>query len=140
FTSAFVAALAGRIVNEGLPAVGEGIRDGIRSSRRLFRRGFGTSAPHLDYPGAEIFGPADEDDAAVAEAVVPELTGSRQPDPTFWSILKDLSEVGLEEVAYEVVRNREAAVLRSVPVARFGHLTTVDRTEIESLRSTRNLM
>ena len=140
FTSAFVAALAARIGKDGLPGVGEGIREGIRSSRRLFRRGFGRSAPQFDYPGAEIFGPPDESDPAIAKAIIPQLTSPRQADPTFWSILNDLSEGGLEKVAYEVVRKRDAEVLRSVPIARFGYLRTVDRAEIESLRSIRNLM
>lgn len=112
----------------------------MRSARRLFRRGFGPSAAHLDYPDRELFGPEDASDPHVADVVVPQPTDARHPDPGFWSILKELSEAGLEEVAYEIARNGEAAALRSVPLARFGALTTVDRAEIESLRSIRNLM
>jgi hypothetical protein len=140
FTSAFVASLAARVAKEGLSGVGEGIRDGLRSSRALFRRGFGRRAPSLDYPGAAIFRPPGDGDPPIADVVVPKPRAAEGPDPEFWSILKDLREAGLEEVAYEIVRNGESAALQGVPVARFGALRTADRAEIESLRSIRNLM
>lgn len=137
YTSAFVAALAARIAREGLTAVGEGVRDGLRSSRRLFRQGFGQEAAPLDYPGAEIFGPAESGDPPIADVSIPDAS---QPDSSFWSILKDLRPARLEEVAYEIVRSGEAAALESVPVARFGALRTADRVEIESFRSIKNLI
>lgn len=140
FSSAFVAALAARVAGEGLDGVGEGIRDGLRSSRRLFLRGFGRSPVHLDYPARELFGAEDEGDPRIADVVLPNPTDARQPDPGFWSILEELGEARLEEVAYDIVRDGEAAALSTVPLGRFGALATVDRAEIESLRSIRNLM
>lgn len=140
FTSAFVAALGARVAKQGLPAVGQGIRDGLRSSRRLFREGFGRSTAALDYPGKAIFGNQKRTDPVIARISVPLPTSARTADPNFWCILEELSEEGLEEVAYEIVRSGEAAALRTVPIGRFGALKTVDRAEIESLRSIRNLM
>jgi hypothetical protein len=140
FTSAFVAALAARIAKQGLPAVGQGIRDGLRSSRRLFREGFGRSTAALDYPGEGIFGNRKRTDPVIADIPVPLPTSARTADPNFWCILEELSEEGLEELAYQIVRRGEASALRTVPIGSFGALRTVDRAEIESLRSIRNLM
>lgn len=152
--SAFVAALTARIVRarEGLAgdasasalrrAVGRGVRDGVRSSRRLFRQGFGQGAAPRDYPGAEIFRRAKAGDPAIADAAIPAIAPSNtaRPDPTSWSILKDLRPRRLEEVAYEIVYRGEEAALQNIPLARFGDLRTADRVEIESFRSIKNLI
>ncbi len=154
-TSAFVAALTARIVKEGLEAVGEGVRDGLGCARRLFRQGFGTD-PAQDHLSADLFleqqvatAPCTvaSEQPYIAEVMVPHpapLQSIKQPqspnpaDQKFWRILEGLK--GLEEIAYEFVRDGQAAALKSVPVGRFGQLKTVDRAEIESFRSIRNLM
>jgi hypothetical protein len=152
FASAFVAALAARVSSEDPDAddvrgIPDGIRDGLRSSRALFRLGFGRHDPEIeypsvDYPGAEIFTAEKDGDRTIADIDVPKPSPTRDPNREFWrwSILKDLSEAGLEEVASKIVREGESAALKQVPIAEFGALKTADRAEIESLRSISNLI
>src|SRR5207244_3033987 len=47
YAAAFTAALAAAIARGGFDAVGEGTRQGVGASRRLFRAGFGSSAERL---------------------------------------------------------------------------------------------
>jgi RyR domain len=137
--SAFVAALTAHVVKElsrsgirdEVPEIGEGICDGIRSSRRLVREGYGKGKAPTDSRGAKIFGPPRKGDPPIADVVVP---------TTPWSILSDFPEARLENAAYAIVREGEAVALKKVPVARFGEFTTADRAEIESLRSIKNLI
>jgi hypothetical protein len=139
-TDAFIAALVGRIAREGPTGIGEGIRDGIQSSRRFFRLGFGKDRRHFDYPGAEVFGPPAPGDDAIADAVIPASDTPNSADPDYWCLLNEVQDAGLEVVARQLVLNGEAVALRNVPVGEFGGLRTVDRAEIESLRSVRNLI
>jgi len=46
----------------------------------------------------------------------------------------------LEDIACDIVIKGDNAALKNVPVGQFGKLRTVDRAEIESFRSIRNLM
>lgn len=140
FNCAFCSALVKRIVNDGIEAVGEGIRDGIHSSRRLFLHGFGTDADRLDYPDDKLFGPVTKSDAHIADILIPNPTQSGESDPHFWCILKDLAGKRLEEFTYDIMRKGEVSALQDVPKGQFGELDPIDRAEIESYRSVRNLI
>jgi hypothetical protein len=139
-TSAFVAALAGRIASGGLDAVGDGVRDGILCSRRLLQLGLGPASGTPDYPVEELFLPSGEIGSIIADVTIPPAgrSGSGQYDG--WSILGELTRRQLEEVAYITVEEGPDAVLHRAPVGHFGSLLTVDRTEIESYRSIKNLL
>ena len=58
----------------------------------------------------------------------------------WWTILADRYRENLKQVAEKVVLEGVESVLRDVPYGRFGHLLTVDRQEIESVRSIHNLV
>ena len=58
----------------------------------------------------------------------------------FWTILEDRFKDGLERVAMQVVLEGPENALQGVPWGQFGNLLTVDRQEIESYRSIRNLV
>ena len=58
----------------------------------------------------------------------------------FWTILEDRFKGGLEQVATRVVLEGPEVALQEVPWGQFGNLLTVDRQEIESYRSIRNLV
>ncbi|MCX6053898.1 MAG: RyR domain-containing protein [Chloroflexi bacterium] len=58
----------------------------------------------------------------------------------FWTILEDRFIGGLEQVAMQVVLEGPENALQEVPWGQFGNLLTVDRQEIESYRSIRNLV
>jgi hypothetical protein len=58
----------------------------------------------------------------------------------FWTILQDKFKDGLDQVATQVVLEGPETALQGVPWGQFGNLLTVDRQEIESYRSIRNLV
>ena len=58
----------------------------------------------------------------------------------FWTILQDKFKGSLEQVAMQVVHEGPEVALQGVPWGQFGNLLTVDRQEIESYRSIRNLV
>lgn len=145
-TDAFIAALTARVLREGPAKLNEGIRDGIRSARRFHRLGFGTDTRRLDYPGPgnpgekdPVFGPPTPEDAPIADVAIPPPETAESADAKRWCIL-ELQGAGLEAVAHRLVLEGEARALPNVPVGEFGDLRTVDRTEIESYRSIRNLI
>jgi hypothetical protein len=145
-SSVFVAALAGEIANSNIKeegihkVIGEGVRAGLLASRRFFRYGFGNNVNQLDYPSRELFSAQEKEPENIAEIVVPNPTVAEPADPTFWCILKEIKGTILEDIAYDFVVNGETAALRQVPLGSFGKLKTVDRAEIESFRSIKNLM
>ena len=137
---AFTAALAAQMIAGKLAEVGEGVRQGIMSSRRLVQLGFGTGQKRLDYPGKEVFQPLTPPPHLIADIRVPSPTGLDCSDPDFWEILQNLAEASLEDVAVNTVISGKDARLDMVPVAEFGNLKTLDRREMESLRSIQNLL
>jgi hypothetical protein len=58
----------------------------------------------------------------------------------FWTILQDKFMGSLEQVAMQVVLEGPEVALQGVPWGQFKDLLTVDRQEIESYRSIRNLV
>jgi hypothetical protein len=139
-TAAFTAAMTARILREGRTGIGEGIRDGIRSSHRFIRAGFGVDAQNPDYAGAEVFSAPTPDDGLIADAAIPPSPAADSADPDFWCLLDELDEQGLEPLSHKVLTGDDQGSMRTVPVGRFGALRTVDRAEIESFRSIQNLI
>jgi hypothetical protein len=143
-SSAFVAALAVKIADsiangkEFFDAVGEGVRNGLADSRRLFKYGFGNTIYQPAIPGPEFFREKESD--VLVDVVVPNPTVSEPADPNFWCILKEAKGTLLEEMAFDIVVRGDNAALTHVPVGSFGKLKTVDRAEVESFRSISNLM
>lgn len=148
---AFVAGLAAKIAAQGLQGVGEGVNQGILSSRRMLLLGFGKDAGKLNYPGQEIFqlreiffkekeGDKRETDPAIYSQEIPPAGPPECSEPSYWTILGKTAQDKLEEVAGRYVRHGTDPVLEPVPVGLFGKLKTMDRTEIESLQSIKNLL
>lgn len=142
-TSCFVAGLASTIVsgnqdNEEISeSINMGIRKGIVSAHKYFLEGFGENVEEYIFPSLEIFTEREEDlihRDHVQDVIVPVSPNSR------WYILKDKSSTSLAEIAYDIVKNGVKNALKSIPIAKFGNLTTVDKTEIESYKSIENLM
>lgn len=146
-TSCFVAGLAGAIVsgkqeNEELnESISTGIRKGIVSAKKYFIYGFGENPEKSLYPNPSIF--IEEKGDFVKEDYVQDVVVPTKTNPNCracWYILKDKSSTNLAEIAYDIVKNGAKNALNTIPIARFGNLTTVDRAEIESYRSIKNLM
>ncbi|MCI0413985.1 AAA family ATPase [bacterium] len=139
FTSAFVAAIARDVLQSEAKELGSGVKEGLLSARRLMLRGFGSGEdPNLKF-SADVFHP-DKSDVQIAEVPIPLPSSPVVADPDFWSILRTLNPARLEEIARDIVMNGEDAALTNVPIATFGKLKTVDRSEIESFRSIKNLL
>jgi hypothetical protein len=76
-----------------------------------------------------------EEKTPFQEIAVPMRAGNK-----YWTILGDRYANNLEELARNVVLNGPDQALKGVPLGRFGGLLTVDRQEIESLRSIGSLV
>ncbi|KPK95348.1 MAG: hypothetical protein AMJ94_00185 [Deltaproteobacteria bacterium SM23_61] len=139
-TSAFVATMVAELANGGLDGLGEGIRRGIVTSRRLLQKGFGNDSARVDYPGKELFLPPQKDEPQIMDVPVPRQNALDSEEIRVWTILEDLTQQRLEDVAYNTLTAGKDPALDKVPIGQFGKLKTLDRTEIESFRSIKNLM
>jgi len=149
-SSVFVAALAARIALQcdcGDPlsdAVGRAVRDGLNASRELVRRGFGTDEPghepEYPYTVAGIFLDSGQSGDPIADVAISDQNTAEDADPHSWCILKEINDPVLERIAYGIVKEGETAALKNVPIGNFGKLKSVDRNEIESFHSIKNLM
>jgi len=145
-TSCFVAGLASSIVlgmeeNEELyESINSGIRKGIVAAQKFFISGFGED-PHHYCADTSLF--IEEENDFVKEEYIQDVVVPTRTDPNCracWYILKDKSSTNLAEIGYDIVKNGVKSALNSIPIAKFGNLTTVDKAEIESYRSIKNLM
>jgi hypothetical protein len=151
------ATLTAAIVRELLldlerPDLGRAICAGVAAMRQLFDTGYDQEGEGsvLRYPHARMAESICGEPARLARArVQPPLRlrsrGESQATPGrtregAWTILGDSHPESLGKLAESVVRDGIERALGDVPVARFGKLTTVDRREIEALRSIRGLI
>lgn len=144
---AFVAALAKKLACANptkkpvatLSVMAAAIQSGLAAARQLLRLGYGAAADIPDFPSPAIFA-ATSEIGTFACVAIPGPTATEPPDPTFWSILKDLPGADLEHLAEDLVRWGKSDALRGMPVGQFGKLRTADRAETEGFRSLRNLV
>lgn len=145
--SCFVAGLvhsivAGMHVQEELgKSIAEGIREGIVAAQKYYTYGFGANVEKSEFPNPLLF-VEGENDFIYKEQIqdVPIRNSNNPKCQACWYIIKDKSSTGLSEIAYDIVKNGEKSALKFIPIAKFGNLITVDRTEIESYRSIKNLI
>ena len=138
-TAAFVAAFAAKIAKEGLKGTENGICEGIQKSRQLLKLGFGDAKAEPSYPISKLFDSKSEQNS-ICEVTIPDFKNKASGKKNNWRILEECTRGMLESIAYSAVKNKTEDALRKVPCARFGKLLTLDREEIESFQSIRNLM
>jgi len=131
-----------------------GIKSGLSAMRILHLEGYGErGAPANE---ARLVFPIEKVAAALAApgkgfSIAPvqdpmrfiQQNGTPAEKPLaegFWTILQDKFKGGLDQVAMQIVKEGPEMVLQGVPWGKFGDLLTVDRQEIESYRSIRNLV
>jgi hypothetical protein len=143
YTVTLAAAIADELMrNTTTPNVLTATNRGIAGMRALNDHGYGNDETKLAFPFE-----------AIAKAIVAPGLGplnwfeDRIPVPgTAWTVLQNRlgANVGaadhLYELAGRVASNGPEAALNDVPQARIGELFTVDRDEIESLRSIKSLL
>jgi hypothetical protein len=122
------------------PDIRQGICAGLSALRCLHREGYGqrgasAAEVKIEFPVSTVVDALTASDGAFQETTVPMRTGNK-----YWTILGDRYQTDLEEVARRVVLLGPEKILKGVPLGRFGDLLTVDRQEIESLRSIRSLV
>jgi hypothetical protein len=141
YSSCLVAGIAKELlVTPVKPDISKGIREGLAALRCLHREGYGQRGASaadvkLDFPVGTVVAALEEEKTPFEEVAVPMRAGAK-----YWTILGDRSSSNLEEIATSVVLNGPERELKGVPLGRFGALLTVDRQEIESLRSIRALV
>ena len=136
--NAFVAGLVSEMTTgTELEKVKEGVKKGFCAMRRMWQLGLGEEPGHLDYPDTDIFVMPEKCDFKVASVRIPD--SSQQPESSSWCILQDVAK-SVEEMAYNFVVKGSDSALDLAPVGQFGNLLTLDRSEIESFGSIRNLI
>lgn len=146
-TSCFVAGLCKVIVSgigkkHKFKNLDDGIREGMVAAQKYFSKGFGLNPEEKkSFPNPNIFN-EEENDFIFKEHIQSVLIrNSNNPNcQACWYIIKDKSSTNLSEIAYDIVKNGDKSALRFIPIAKFGNLKAVDRTEIEAYRSIKNLM
>jgi len=137
-TAAFVAGLASRIYRDGIRGLDQAIYDGMACANRLMHLGFGPAGDHPAYPGEELF--QSTSTPPIAKVCIPPPPPSGFHEGVKWTILSEFTTKRLEEVSYATVVNGIDHLSAGVPIGRFGGFVTVDRNEIESYQSIKNLM
>jgi len=158
FVAAFVKQVVAHSREAGKPlpeslheVVGVAVRDGILSSRRFLQLGFGRDEENLDYPVAELF-------ASRKEKVSPQEQEKKEKREEIPQISEfnlqfrnyQASEMERWSIVAETTRGQEEYIascylekgsdLDLMPKGQFGKLKTLDRKEIESLNSMKNLI
>jgi RyR domain len=131
------------IINNEKPDLAKGIQSGIFAMRHLHKGGYygGTdSSPRLRFPIEDIVTHLKSGKMPLAVAECPTRHVEQQSQPSSWTILRDRYYDDLEELSQHIVLQGAKAALKNIPIGEFGELVTVDRQEIESLRSIHSLI
>ncbi len=127
------------MLDSAAPDINRGILKGVHAMRALHREGYGVRGAkaaevRLTFPEKQVAGAFAVDketlDAEFATVPVPLPVASRN-----WTFLGLRYPDEVEKIAAKVVEAGADKVLKGVPFGIFGALTTVDRQEMESLRS-----
>ncbi len=125
------------------PDLVKGIQTGILAMRHLHKIGYdgGTdSSPRLRFPIEEVTTQLQSTKRPLAVAECPTRDAEKHSQPSSWTILRDRYYHDLEELSRRIVLQGAKAALKNIPIGEFGELVTVDRQEIESLRSIHSLI
>jgi hypothetical protein len=155
YTTSLAAGIARQVMlSPEKPDIEQGISTGLTALRTLHMEGYGQRGvpaceSKLAFPIARIVEtlakPSSQFSVAPVEDPLRYIVNKadqagKPPSEGFWTILQDRYHNSLEQVATKVVLEGAEAALREVPWGQFGNLLTVDRHEIESFRSIRNLV
>lgn len=130
-------------------AIGAGIEDGLASMRAAYESGFALDGNQLVFPACmKLYGHGEDNNAAQqdeklalgsATIELPDLEGAA--DPRSWSILdEELRHKRINFQTAVAIAKTGEAVLKDIPIANFSELVAIDKREIESLRTVRNIV
>ncbi|KAK2762829.1 hypothetical protein FQN54_001004 [Arachnomyces sp. PD_36] len=141
---AFVAGFTKALIESKDLNVEESIESGLRTARRLARRGLSIQDPESPqcspvHAFSEIMGNFNQaEDDKLIKFLIPSDEISRSNDPN-WSLL-DYTIGDPSEVARRIVKEGTHSPASHVPLARFNRLVLVDRHDIESFRTLFNFL
>lgn len=141
-TNAFVAHLAVTMMEFGPEAIEKSIINGIIASRRLLKIGFGEETIIFsDSLFDEIFTGTVEktNEDALHNIQKIQIINNGKAYPHGWTIMGK-SVDNIDKAALDIVLYGHEKSLPGVPVVSFGDLITLDRLEIESYQSIKNLI
>jgi hypothetical protein len=150
YTSCLVAGLARAVMlAPTAPDLAKGIEAGLEAMRALHRIGYAREAgrasatlPSLEFPADLVAAELAPAGSAFAEAEIPDTVA--QPTEGrrrgLWSMLEHRHREGLLDLARVIATSGVETCLAGVPIGRFGEFVTVDRREIEALRSVRSVI
>jgi hypothetical protein len=138
YTSCLVAALACHFAKHGdAEALPEAIRRGNHAAQALHLAGYGggdgKSVVDLQFPIQPVIEALGAEITSLSVLKLTDLTPG-------WTILKRRLPMDIHSMAARVVKYGPEVSLAEVPLERIGAWSSVDRTEIESIRSLRNIM
>ncbi len=155
YTTCLAAGIARQLmISADQPDIHLGIQSGLAALRTLHMEGYGergalASRSGLAFPFAKVVAALSEPSRKFTETPIqdPMRFIQQKGEPAekplvegFWTILHDRYKTALEKVATQIVLEGPDYALPGVPWGQFGNLLTVDRQEIESFRSIRNLV
>lgn len=150
YSTCVAASLATQVLmSQDYPDILQALQAGLAATRRLHQEGYDFK---FEKGHAQLFFPISkiaetlvkaEQQFAIAKVRYPILQQSlpdERNQTDFWTILNDRYHDNLEQIAENIVINGLETTLKGTPLGTFGDLSTVDRREIESLRSIRALV
>lgn len=128
--SAVVAALAASLARETPGSVADAVRDGLVFARRIHEAGLRVSPE--GHTSLDLAVPAPEGREPFAVA--------RVSGESSWSFLREHGKGEYRAIAEQVLIEGDGPGAAGVPVERMGAWASIDRAEIESMRSVRNIV
>ena len=137
---AFVAGFSKNYFSSTSPSINEAIEAGILASRNLIKSGFGPVNKIPDYYLDNVFNFEDQLNRIIARTDIPNFQDRPDQEKRQWTILETLTRSELEKISEEIVLLGKHPSLNPVPLGVFGGFKTIDRQEIESYQSIRNIL
>lgn len=126
------------LLDPDVPELGRGIGAGVAAARSLHLNGYeerGRGRLGLGFPVAAVVAEMSAGREPLQSVAVPEPS-----DGEYWTILEARCTGNLTAKAADIARQGPKRALVGVPLGRFGHLVTADRSEIEAFRSIAGLI
>jgi hypothetical protein len=143
-TSTLVAGLVHQILlKRHKPDFDAGIQSGVTAMRHLQKIGYDKgkgSEPRLRFPANAVGASLKSAEKSLSIAELPPRKVNNPSEQSLWTILSESYHNSLEALSEQIVQKGTKSTLNNVPIGKFGKLVTVDRQEIESLRSIQGLI
>ena len=143
-TSTLVASIVRQImIDRDAPDFKQAIQSGVTAMRHLQTVGYdgGTdTVTRLRFPTEAVISTLKSAQTPLAKTELQASSMNHSSQASPWTILTASTNESLESLSERIVLKGTKNTLKNVPIGKFGKLITVDRQEIESLRSVRNLI